>query len=143
MTAPFLDLSLVVSHLRTALVPDTVREVRELGSQAGADPSQGATLLPRIIVVGEARQTRAVGGLAHHERLEERVLLIVQVGEATRDDARASSALRAACESIHDSLHEATVASGWQPARYQGGRLLSIDDTTYSWAERYALLRPC
>ena len=143
MNEPFLDIAAVVTYLQNGLVPNTVREVREIGAKSGADPSQRATVLPRIIVISEARDPREQSGLAKHIRIEERLLLIVQIGDAAFNDARAGSTMRDICAEVYDIMHDVEVVAEWQPARYRGGRLLSIDDTTYSWAERYLFARTC
>jgi hypothetical protein len=70
------------------------------------------------------------------------VLLVIQLRHAgPGSDDEGYPALRTLRDLIYDALAGEDIQSGWQTPDYRGGRLLSIDQDRFSWAERYRFTR--
>lgn len=167
MSAPALDLSLLAEHLRSALVPDAVVSVTVLGDQSQDSRNRRARTTPTLAVVPERRDVSLeADGYAECARTKEDVLLVIQLRHAgPGSDDEGYPALRQICDLIYDAFtgaiirrpdahwHQPNTRSwyehftsafsgiGWQPPDYRGGRLLSIDQDRFSWAERYRFTR--
>jgi hypothetical protein len=134
MPAPIYDPGLVIAALAD-LMPRTVTSVVALGGIERADPAQRLRQLPGIAVVPESARVAGEGGMGNARTVTERLAVITQVREVAGRDAQALSQLAAIRAAAWERLEALRADTDWSPLRFDGGRLLSIDEGVYSWID--------
>lgn len=146
MSDPFIDPGWFVTALASLLgdaaaeppAPSLVQDIRVLGAAERADPGAMVRRRPSIAIVPTTTTAAGPDGVGNGRILTEQVDLMIQVDQVAGADANAIATLRTIREAIFALLEGTRLAAAWSPLRYQGGRLLGIDNATYTWADRYA-----
>lgn len=132
--------------LQQALAPlkvaGVVNDIRVLGESQRAGVGLMIARTPGIAIVPSASVVTGPQGLGNGRMLTETVELVVQVQQLVSDDQSALVAVKAIREAMLTALERHRPAAGWSPLRYQGGRLLTIQDTIYTWVDRYSTQAP-
>lgn len=134
MAAPIFDAGLVIAALAD-LVPRPLASVVALGGIERADPAKRLRQLPGVAVVPESTRVAGEGGMGNARTVTERLAVITQVREVAGRDAQALAELSAIRAAVWERLEALRPSTEWSPLRFDGGRLLSIDEGVYSWID--------
>lgn len=145
MTIPFLDPGDLLTALTPLLgdddTPAIVQDLRVLGEADRAAPGQLVRRLPGIAIVPTSTAAQGPAGLGNHRILTESVDLLIQVAQFAGLDATALGTLRTIRGAVFARIEGQRPAADWSPWRYQGGKLLGIDNESWTWIDRYSTQR--
>jgi hypothetical protein len=135
---PFFDLALIESALAPLKAAGTVREIAVLGDASRADPSRALRTPPGLLIVPAGTQCTGPTGVGNGRRITEAFLIAIQVRQAAGQDRAAEASLRTIRAAVWDLLEALRPDPLWAPLRYEGGQIGDIDDTLFTWLDRYA-----
>jgi hypothetical protein len=138
MSAPFFPLALLKASLAPLQASGLVREIAVLGSAERANPERAIRPQPSLVLVTEGTECAGPAGLGNGRFVRESLAVVIQVRHSRSDDAAAGADLTALRSAVWEILEGNRLALTWAPLRYDGGQLLSIDETLFTWLDRYS-----